>query len=134
MKYKKISLPFDEHFISSIQNNTKPTIIVSIFGKSTLISKSCKARFVNDFYDRPIFNSSLVQATSNSKLQSSIECFYDEPGGIVYLHLIGTFDSYSITQNIDELSTEIEEKVIKWLFESMVITEVQLCMFIIVFV
>lgn len=44
-------------------------------------------------------------------LQSSIECFYDEPGGIVYLHLTGTFDSYSITQNIDELSTEIEEKV-----------------------
>jgi len=43
--------------------------------------------------------------------QSSIECFYDDPGGIVYLHLIGSFDSYSITQNIDELSTEIEEKV-----------------------
>lgn len=43
--------------------------------------------------------------------QSSIECFYDEPGGIVYLHLTGSFDSHSITQNIDELSTEIEEKV-----------------------
>lgn len=56
-------------YFSSIQNNTKPTIIVSIFGKSSLVSKSCKARFVNDFYDRPIFNSSLVQATSNSKLQ-----------------------------------------------------------------
>lgn len=49
--------------------------------------------------------------------QSSIECFYDEPGGIVYLHLTGTFDSHSITQNIDELSTEIEEKVrIRYIF------------------
>jgi len=46
--------------------------------------------------------------------QSSIEYFYDEPGGIVYLHLTGTFDSYSITQNIDELSTEIEEKARKY--------------------
>uniref|UniRef100_A0A2S2PTR6 Nonsense-mediated mRNA decay factor SMG8 n=2 Tax=Schizaphis graminum TaxID=13262 RepID=A0A2S2PTR6_SCHGA len=110
MKYKKISLPFDENFISSILDNTKPTIVVSIFGKSSLASKSCKARFVNEFYDRPIFNPSLVQATSNSKLQSSIECFYDDPGGIVYLHLIGSFDSHSITQNIDELSIEIEEK------------------------
>ncbi|XP_025415262.1 protein SMG8 [Sipha flava] len=109
MKYKKVYLPFDEQFICSIQNPAKPTIVVSIFGKSTLASKSCKARFVNDFYDRPIFDSSLVQDT-NSKLQSSIECFHDEAGGIVYLHLTGSFDSLSITQNIDELSTEIEEK------------------------
>lgn len=49
--------------------------------------------------------------------QSSIECFYDESGGIVYLHLTGTFDSHLITQNIDELSTEIEEKVrIRYIF------------------
>jgi len=54
--------------------------------------------------------------------QSSIECFYDEPGGIVYLHLTGTFDSYSITQNIDELSTEIEEKVRKNIISNFICT------------
>jgi len=31
----------------------------------------------------------------------------------MYLHLIGSFDSHSLTQNIDELSIEIEEKVRK---------------------
>lgn len=57
------------YYFSSIQNSAKPAIIVSIFGKSSIISKSCKARFVNDFYDRPIFNSSIVQASSNPELQ-----------------------------------------------------------------
>lgn len=46
--------------------------------------------------------------------QSSIECFYDESDGIVYLHLTGAFDSHSLSKNIDELSTEIEEKVRKY--------------------
>lgn len=59
----------NNHYFSSIQNPTKPTVIVSIFGKSSLASKSCKVHFVNDIYDRPIFNSSLVKATSDPKLQ-----------------------------------------------------------------
>ncbi|XP_050420698.1 nonsense-mediated mRNA decay factor SMG8 isoform X3 [Adelges cooleyi] len=111
MKYKKVSLPFDEDFISSIQDPNKPTVVVSIFGKSSVISKSCKAQFVNNIYDRALFNSSLVKSpTVNVKNQTTIECFYDEPGKVVYLHLIGIFDTHVLVQNIEELSTEIEEK------------------------
>lgn len=53
--------------------------------------------------------------------QSTVECFYDEPGGIIYLHLNGIFDSHSITQNIEELSTEIDEKVRKELLLNLVL-------------
>ncbi|XP_050543577.1 nonsense-mediated mRNA decay factor SMG8 isoform X2 [Daktulosphaira vitifoliae] len=111
MKFKKVSLPFDENFISSLEDPNKTFVIVSIFGKSSLIAKSCKAQFVNNIYDRSIFNSSMVKNSSkDTSNQTKIECFYDECGKVIYLHLIDIFDTHTLVQNIDELSSEIEEK------------------------
>lgn len=60
-------------YFSSFQDLNKTFVIVSIFGKSSLIAKSCKSQFVNNIYDRSIFNSSMVKNSNDASNQVKIE-------------------------------------------------------------
>lgn len=44
-------------------------------------------------------------------LQGNIEGFYDKSQNVIYLHLLGSFDTHSLLKIYDQYSVQLEEKV-----------------------
>ncbi|GAB6031120.1 hypothetical protein CHUAL_007928 [Chamberlinius hualienensis] len=87
--------------------------VVSIFGKSDYRSRNCKASLIDSLLQRNVFQTPIRSAThhhSPEELAEEIEGFYDEENQIIYLHLIGVFDSCDFINTCKTLSSQIESK------------------------
>ncbi|XP_075222842.1 nonsense-mediated mRNA decay factor SMG8 isoform X2 [Lycorma delicatula] len=111
MKPKKFILPLDlyKNELSTVLN--KKAVIVSFIGKSSYNASSYKMGIVDTYLGQQIFKMSVLDEPSvDSETMCSIEGYYDSSNQVIYLHLLGVYDTYILVKHCYELSVELEEK------------------------
>lgn len=123
-------------FIFRDKSLDSQAVVVSIFGKSSFLSHSCKGEIFDKIMGYSIFKKSMLEdpdinfdilvseiiyifcgdiCTSRLYnylyLQCNIEGFYDKRDNIIYLHLLGTFDAHSLLKIYDQFAVQLEDKV-----------------------
>lgn len=110
-------------------------VVVSLFGKSSHLSRGCKADIFDKVLGYSIFKKCMLDSSEINEeflvrtglnkfarrkhnaltvgmcLQCNIEGFYDKKGNVIYLHLVGGLDTHSLLKMYELYAVQLEERV-----------------------
>ncbi|XP_039282793.1 protein SMG8 [Nilaparvata lugens] len=111
MKPRKFNLPYKDFERDLSSALDRQVVVVSFFGKSAYNAKSYKMAPIDSYLKQQIFKSSVLHdPTVNSDFLCDIEGYYDPSNCVIYLHLVGAFDTYTLTKLYTQFSADLDDK------------------------
>ncbi|RZF43223.1 hypothetical protein LSTR_LSTR009027 [Laodelphax striatellus] len=111
MKPRKFKLPFEEFKRDLSLTLDRQVVVVSFFGKSAYNAKSYKMSPVDSYLKQQIFKTSVLHDPNvDSEFLCEIEGYYDPSNCVMYLHLVGAFDTYTLTKLYSQFAADLDEK------------------------
>ncbi|XP_022244438.1 protein SMG8-like isoform X2 [Limulus polyphemus] len=113
-KINREEISFSVSSLSEVDASTLPrdkVCIVSIFGKSSFLANGCKAFLIDEALGKNIFQGMFTDPGEiNIDEPADIQGFYHPESRVIFLHLIGSFDTKCLLQKCHSIENELKEK------------------------